>query len=96
MRKDILPMRLSAEGYVGTPATFRAAIVDEFNESIDAVHGWSVDDLKDHPDHAVLYCERVRARIGYDGVSYPLILRTLNNIRKRGGGEVSKKAKATA
>lgn len=89
MKKKKLWQLLSEEGYHGDAETFRAAVVDEFNESIDSVHGWTGDELLVHPDHAMAYCNRVRDRIDYQGLSYPLILRTLLNMRKRGGGDIS-------
>jgi hypothetical protein len=67
---------------------FREAIVDEFKDTF-AKRGWSGDELAMHPHSAIEFCHAVRARLNEHTVPYDLILRTLINIRRRGGGDVN-------
>jgi hypothetical protein len=89
MTKEPLWKTLTDEGYIGDAESFRAAVIDEYNESVKDELGWSGDELVLHLDHAKEYCQRVRDRIKCGSVSYPTILRTLINIRRRGLGAVN-------
>lgn len=88
MKREKLWQSLTKSGYTGDESTFRDAVIDEFEESV-APRGWSGDELCFHPSHAIEYCERVRERVVCKSIPFPLILRTLVNIRKRGGGDIN-------
>lgn len=67
---------------------FRDLLVDIFHAFCPS---WSVEHLLYHWWDAGLYCEQVRIALRRDENSEldAFILRVLNNIRKRGEGEVS-------
>jgi hypothetical protein len=60
----------------------------EFEDVIQELHAvmhpmWSFEQLLYEPRHELRYCEAVRARAG-QGLPDNMILRRLNNIRKKG------------
>lgn len=77
---------------------------EDFNDIIGELHAvmhpmWNTEQLLYRPRDEVRYCEAVRARCG-QGLPDEMILRRLNNIRKRANGrkpkaKPKKKAKAS-
>lgn len=69
----------------------------EFNDTIQVLHAvmhpaWNAEQLLYQLDHAKRFCEAVRAGAG-QGLPDEMILRRLNNTRKRPGGKKPKAKK---
>lgn len=76
---------------LGAPCSaekFREEVKSQYAETVKPL-GWSGDELCMHPDAAKEFCNGVRKRVRFQGIPDDLILRTLINIRRRGGGEVN-------
>lgn len=87
LRKEVpimsnkLAEELQEHGYTDDPELFREALSDHM---FNAYGSWTVDDLLCHPADAIQFCDAIRTRFGVQFPD-PLILKTLLNLRKRGG-----------
>lgn len=80
-----LSIELRNVGYLEHPDHFRGVLRSIFNGHYP---GWTDEELLYHPKEASNFCTTVRERSGAPGLADPVILRTLVNIRKRGGCRV--------
>lgn len=78
-----LEKELELYGSETDPGTFREVL-----QEVHAVMhpAWTAEQLLYHPRDAIRYCEAIRARAG-QGLPDEMVLRRLNNIRKRGQGD---------